>query len=178
MRNLEYLGVKALPRIIFRKKKLIKILNFLRATQTQVATISMDNLGEIKWYVNAAFAMHQDYKSHMGACMTLGSGTLCSISTKQKVNSRSFTEAELIVVHDVIGKILWTKLFLEHQGVNVKMNIIYQDNESSMKMEMNGKTSSGKRTRHFDIKYYYFTNLVNQNKVSIKYCSKNDMTAD
>ena len=58
------------------------------------------------------------------------------------------------------------------------MNIIYQDNKMPRKMEMNGKTSSGKRTRHFEIKYYYITDLVNQNKVSIKYCSTNDMTAD
>jgi hypothetical protein len=94
-------------------RKLIKILNSLKATQTQVATMSMDNSGEIKWYVDAAFAMHQDNKSHTGACMTLGSGTFCSIATKQKVNSRSSTEAEFIVVDDVIGKILWTKLFLE-----------------------------------------------------------------
>jgi hypothetical protein len=86
------------------------------------------------------------------------------------LNSRSSTEVEFIAVDNVIGKILWTKLFLEYQGINVKMNIIYQDNESSMKMEMNGKTGSGKRTSHFEIKYDYLTDPVNQNKVRIKYC--------
>jgi hypothetical protein len=82
-------------------------------------------------------------------------------NTKQRLNSRSSTEAKFIVDDDVIGKILWTKLFLEYQGVNVKMNIIYQGNESSVKKEMNGKTSSGKRTRNYEIKYYYITDLVN-----------------
>jgi hypothetical protein len=66
-------------------RKLIQIPYFLKATQTAVATMSIDNSGEIKWYIDAAFAVHQDYKSHTGACMTLGSDTLCSIATKQEV---------------------------------------------------------------------------------------------
>ena len=33
--------------------------------------------------------------------MTLGEGTLCSVSTKQKVMSRTSTEAELVGVDDV-----------------------------------------------------------------------------
>jgi hypothetical protein len=78
--------------------------------------------------------------------MTLGNGAIYSISTKQKVNSRSSTEAEFIAVDDVISKVLWTKLFLENQGQNTLMNIIYRDNQSAMKMELNGKSSSGKRT--------------------------------
>ena len=33
-----------------------------------------------------------------------------------------------------------------------------RDNASGMKLEMNGETSLGKQTRHFDIKYFYVTN--------------------
>ena len=54
---------------------------------------------------------HVDFKSHTGATMTMGGGVLCSVSTKQKVMSRSSTEAELIGVDDVISKILWSRLF-------------------------------------------------------------------
>ena len=110
--------------------------------------------------------------------MTLGNGAICSISTKQKVNSRSSTEAEFIAVDDVISKVLWTKLFLENQGQNISMNVIYRDNQSAMKMELNGKASSGKRTRHFDIKYYYITDLIKRKLVQIEYCPTNEMIAD
>ena len=78
--------------------------------------------------------------------MTLCNGAICSISTKQVANSRSSTEAEFIAGDDVISKVLWTKLFLENQGQNTFMIIIYCDNQSAMKMELNGKASSGKRT--------------------------------
>ena len=49
---------------------------------------------------------------------------------------------------------------------------------STIKLAENGKQSSGKRTRHFDIKYFYITDLINRNEVSIEYCSSNDMLAD
>jgi hypothetical protein len=91
----------------------------------------MDELNTIKWYIDAAFGVHKDLKSQTGAVMTLGSGVLSSISTKQKVNSRSSTEAEFLAVDDVINKVLWTKLFLESQGLKIAMNIIYRDNQSS-----------------------------------------------
>jgi hypothetical protein len=41
----------------------------------------------------------------MGAVMTMGIGAVISLSTKQKVNARSSTEAELVSVDDVIAKI-------------------------------------------------------------------------
>jgi len=110
--------------------------------------------------------------------MTMGSGAVISLSTKQKVNACSSTEAELVAVDDVIAKILWTKKFIEWQGFEVKFNIIYQDNTSTMKFEMNGKTSCGKRTRHFDINLFYVTNLVERKEATIEYCTPDEMMAD
>jgi hypothetical protein len=158
--------------------KLVKLMNFLKATDNDVPRLYADDTQTIKWYVDAAFAVHPDYKSHTGATMTFGSGVLASVSTKQKVNSRSSTEAELVAVDDVIAKILWTKLFVEAQGHKVQANIIYRDNQSSMKLELNGKSSSGKRTRHFNIKYFYVTDLIHRKEVQIEFCPTDDMVAD
>jgi hypothetical protein len=158
--------------------KLVKIMNFLKATQNEVASMSADDTQSIKWYVDAAFAVHKDYKSHTGATMSLGNGIICSMSTKQKVNTRSSTEAELVGVDDIISKVLWTKLFIEAQGHKVTTNVIYRDNTSAMKLEANGKASSGKRTRHFNIKYFYITDLIERKEVQIKYCPSDAMLAD
>jgi hypothetical protein len=132
----------------------------------------------LTWYIDAAFTVHADMKSHTGAVFTMGKGAIIGSSMKQKVNSCSSTESELIGVDDKIAKILWTKRFLEWQDVLVKLNIIYQDNTSTIKLERNGKESSGKRTRHFDIKYLYVTDLVGRNEVQIEYCSTDEMIAD
>jgi hypothetical protein len=47
-----------------------------------------------------------------------------------------------------------------------------------MKLEMNGKTSSGKRTCHLDIKYFYITDLIERKEVTIQYCPMDAMLAD
>ena len=67
---------------------------------------------------------------------------------------------------------------LQEQGWKVNQNMILRDNLSSMKLETNGKASSGKRTRHFDIKYFYITDLIERKEVEIQYCPTDDMIAD
>ena len=47
-----------------------------------------------------------------------------------------------------------------------------------MKLEANGKASSGKRTRHFNIKLFYITDLIKQKEVEIQYCPTDSMTGD
>jgi hypothetical protein len=47
-----------------------------------------------------------------------------------------------------------------------------------MKLKENGKASSGKHTRHFDIKYFYITDLIKCNKIKIEYCPTQDMVAN
>ena len=116
--------------------------------------------------------------SHAGATFTLGKRAIMANSTKQKVNSRSLTKSALKGIDEKVGKIIWTKKFIEHQGIEVKLNVIYQDNTSTIKLAENGKTSSGKETRHFDIKLYYITDLIGQEEVIVNYCPTNNMLAD
>ena len=70
-------------------------MSFLKATRDEILILEADDSGTLSWYVDAAFAVHQDMKSHTGAIFTLGKGAISSDSTKQKVNARSSTEAEL-----------------------------------------------------------------------------------
>ena len=48
---------------------------------------------------------------------------------------------------------------------------------STIKLAENVKNSSRKRTRHFDIKFSYIIDLINQKEIIIKHCSSNDMVA-
>jgi hypothetical protein len=160
--------------------KLKKMMRFLKRTADDVLTLeASDGDGiNLDWYLDAAFAVHNDMKSHTGAILTLGKGAVQSISVKQKANARSSTEAELISNDDILSKVQWTKLFMEAQDQKVKDNVINRDNESSMKLEENGKASSGKRTRHFNIKYFYITDLIARKELRIQYCNTDSMLGD
>ena len=127
-------------------KKLMKAMGFLKGTIEDVLTLEADDTQTMLWYINPAFAVYTNMKSHTGAVFTMGKGAIISDLLKQKVNSWNSTESEIVGVNDKIHKVIRAKQFVEYQGLKVKLNIIYQDNTSSMKVEQNGKESSGKRT--------------------------------
>jgi hypothetical protein len=159
-------------------KKLIRLLQYVKSTVNDVLTLRADDLSIVKWYVDASFAVHPDFKSHTGVAMTYGSGVPIAVSRKQKLNTRSSTEAELVGVDDGINLILWTKLFLEAQGIDIEVNKVFQDNQSAILLEVNGKRSSSSRTRALNIRYFFVTDQVEAGNISIEYCPTKEMIAD
>ncbi len=160
--------------------KLKHLLKYIRGTLYLVLTIQASNLklGFIQWYVDAAFAVHEDFKSHTGAGMTLGKGILIGISRKQKLNTKSSTEGELVAVDDASGQIIWTNYFLESLGYHINCTVVYQDNQSAILLEKNGKESSSRRTRHMNIRYFFITDRVKSGELVIRYCPTGEMLAD
>ena len=76
--------------------KLLRMLRYLKSTEDLCLTLEIDNTGLVRWWADAAFAVHKDMKSHTGGIMTLGKGASESICMKQKLNTKSSTEAELV----------------------------------------------------------------------------------
>jgi hypothetical protein len=159
-------------------KKLMTLLEYFNGTRGDVLILGIDDIAIVKWWIDASFAVHPDFKSHTGASMSLGTGCPISMSRKQKLNTRSSTEAELVAVDDAINIVLWTKLFLEEQGYKVTNNYLYQDNKSAILLEKNGKKSSSKRTRAINIRYFFVTDQSEKGNVEIEYCPTEDMVAD
>ena len=110
--------------------------------------------------------------------MTLGRGAIQSLSRKQKLNTKSSTTGELVGADDASVLVLWTKLFMEAQGHKIKKNIMYQDNQSAILLEKNGKRSSSKRTRALNIRYFFITDQVQKGNVVIEYCPTGEMWGD
>jgi hypothetical protein len=156
----------------------MRLMKYCNGTRKDKLTLSAENLHVIKWHVDSAFAVHPDFKSHTGGTMSYGGGAAQSISRKQKLNTRSSTEAELVGADDVAVMILWTKFFMEAQGYEIERNILYQDNKSTILLENNGKRSSSKRTRAFNIRYFFLTDQIEKGNLSIEYCPTTEMIGD
>lgn len=69
--------------------------------------------------------------------MSLGKGSIYSMSTKQKSVAQSSTKGELIGIHDVLLQMLWMKHFLNTQGYLVEDTMLYQDNKSYILLATN-----------------------------------------
>jgi hypothetical protein len=150
----------------------------LRGSIDLVLTLEADNMHVVKWWVDASYGVHPDMKSHTGATMSMGKGSVYSASKTQRLNTKSSTEAELVGVDDVMAQVLWTRYFLEAQGYEVRDNIVYQDNQSTMLLEKNGRGSSSKRTRHINVRYFFVTDRIKANELSVEYCPTGEMRGD
>ena len=67
----------------------------------------------------------------------MGTGYPISTSTKQKLNTKSSTETEVVGVDDLMPSVLWTRLFLKAQDYEVNKSIVFQDNKSAILLEKN-----------------------------------------
>ena len=47
-----------------------------------------------------------------------------------------------------------------------------------MLLAKNGKASSGKRTKHINIRYFFVADRINSNELTVEYCPTGDMTGD
>ena len=162
-------------------KKLKRVMRYLRKTIDLVMTLEAGTFNArslVQWWVDAAYSVHPDMKSHTGSFMTLGKGAIYAKSSKQKINTKSSTEAELVGVDDIMGQALWTRNFLEAQGYQVTENVIYQDNMSAMLLEKNGRASSSKRTKHINVRYFFVKDRIESGEVAIRYCPTGDMIGD
>ena len=130
------------------------------------------------WWVDGSHAIHPNMCSHSGSCMSLGAGMLITGLSKQKLNTCSSTETELVVADDFMLQILWMNLFFEAQGYKTSDTILYQDNQSAILLEKNGTWSSSKWTKHLSCQYYFITNRISAGDLSIEYCPTGEMSSD
>ena len=117
-------------------------------------------------------------KGHTGATLSLGKGGVYSGSWKQRLVARSSTKSELIGVYNILPQVLWTKQFLEEQGWKDLATVVYQDNTSSILLERNGRSSSTKRTKHMNIRYFYVTEQVEKRAIHVTHCPTEEMIGD
>jgi hypothetical protein len=74
--------------------KLKQVLKYPNGTKFLKLTLTVENLGMLKWYVGGAHSVHWDCKGHGGAVFKLDKGATNSYSRKVKLNTRSSTETE------------------------------------------------------------------------------------
>ena len=70
----------------------------------------------------------------------MGHGIFLTKSSKQKLNTKSSTEAKLVGATEYLPHAIWVKSFLLVQGQPVKSQISNHDNMSSINLEKNGQS--------------------------------------
>ena len=100
--------------------KLRRLLCYLKGTINLTAFLGAENLHTMVTPVDVSYATHDDFKSHTGGASTYGIGLTSSKSSKQKLNTTSSTEAELVGVADCLPKILSHRLFIKGTRISIE----------------------------------------------------------
>jgi hypothetical protein len=158
--------------------KLAHLIKYLQGTKNLPLIMRAAGSGILKWWVDGSFGVHPNKRGDTGGGLSMGRGFPITTSTKQKVNARSSTEAKLVGVDDLMPAICWTRYFMEAQGYKVTENIVYQDNQSAILLERNSKASSSKRVKHINIRYFFVTDWVKNQELTVEWCPTGDMIAD
>ena len=149
---------------------------YLRGTIDKKLITEVDDILNMQAYVDASYAVHSDVKSYTRVEVSWGTGFLLSKSTKQKLNTVSSTEAEIVGTGDFLKNIIWARHFLQAQGFDMNSTKMYQDNMSAMKIEKNGQVSLTKRSRHVNVRYY--KDRLESNDIKVEHCNTDEMVAD
>jgi len=152
-------------------------MNYINETIDLKATVGAEDLHLMHHFVDSAHGVHMNFRGHTGGASSFGIGAILDESKAQKLNATSTGICEIIGVSDYLPKIIFAYLFMEAQGYPIH-NILWQDNESAIKLEINGRLSSSKRTRHIHLRFFYIKDLVDKKLVEVKYCQTLKMLAD
>jgi hypothetical protein len=128
-------------------------------------------------FTDASFAIHADGKSHGGINMKFQLGSFAAKSSTIKVVAKSVAEAELITNSDGVDLASWGLQFLEGQGYILPKAFVYEDNQATIALALNGGPTS-ERSRHIRSRFFFIKQFINSGEMTLNYCPTELMIAD
>ena len=119
----------------YDRYKLKRVLTWLKSTINDKSIMGMVSNDILHTWIDVSYAVHDNMRGQSGEAISMGHGIVTEKLVKQKLNSKSSTETEVIGMSDILPHNLWHKYFLEHQGYVLQDNILYQDNQSAINLE-------------------------------------------
>ena len=99
-------------------ERLDRVLKYMSDMRERGVVMRPGVLGlSVRLFVDAAYGVHYDGKSHTGSCVVIGDvGAVHCRSGKQCIVTKSSTEAELVAFSDSANQALYLRNFLLCQG--------------------------------------------------------------
>lgn len=170
-----YLSTRVSNPTIGDQNKLERVLKYLSGTRERVMAIR--GMGDkIECYIDAAFAIHVDGKSHTGMVIKVFGDTVLVKSSKQKIITKDSTEAELVALSDKVLHASKVYEFLQSQGISVDVPQVYQDNTSTISLVTEG---GGKyRNKYMLVRQQVVLQMCRSGSIKVLHVETKQMIAD
>jgi hypothetical protein len=165
---------------------LLRIVAYLEATRhlgihMRRGTWDADTAPKLYGYLDAAYACHEDSKSHTGYsfCLNDPSGAMFfSRTTKQTNVTLSSTEAENAAAVEATKEALWFRQLLMDLGfAQLEPTVMFSDSASMITLaaEFSG---SHKRVKHYITRVNYMIEQVEKGHIQLKHVSGTENVSD
>ena len=136
-------------------KKMKCCIKFIKQSREDKRIIGCFNLKELFTWVDTLFAVDLNMRSHTGGTISMGYGMINFHSSKQMLNTKSTTESEIVGISEYVPFNICIVIFYEAQGYKITKNILFQENESAIKMERNRQESCTGSSIHINILHFF-----------------------
>jgi hypothetical protein len=139
--------------------KLAKVLEYLKLMKTWVRVFDDSPFDRVQTYIVASFAMHADGKSQSACVEMLGNTLVHEACRKQKLITKSSTEAKLVALLDYIAEGELIDHFIMDLGhlldddIVTNVHLVYQDNQSTIALVKNRGRKS--RSKYIKVRQEY-----------------------
>ena len=101
---------------------------YVRGTKEMPLILGANGTGILKCYIDGSYGVHPNMRRTLRRWPHHGKRFPVTASKKQKLNTRSSIESEVVGVDDFMPGILWTSNFMKAQDYDVVQNIFFHDN--------------------------------------------------
>jgi len=154
-----------------------RILRYIAGTQFHGIRFSPSSSKSLQAFTDADWDSDpDDRKSTSGYCVYFGNNIVSWSSKKQKVVSRSSTEAEYRSLASAMTDISWIQSLLHELHVVVPTPIIHCDNLGAVLLTANPIMHS--RTKHFELDLHFIRDKVKHKQVFVRHIPARFQIAD
>ena len=157
--------------------KLTWMMRYIWWTRFLPTIISITKDGAVI-YIDGSHAIHSDTKGHSGMFTTMGKGALISAAKKLGIVTTSSTETEIVSTGERLPKCTWFRYFRIAQGDKITEDVLMQDNKSAILLQKNWPFSTGKGSKHINIRYFFVVDKIKHKEIKVIYCPTGEMVAD
>ena len=172
-----HLATKCSNPVLADQKALMQLFRYVNQTSTRGIRFSPDIDPVLFTYADASFNAHPDGKSHSGAVIMTCGGPVYFKSSKQKLISKSSSEAEIIACDDAIDMTLWLDQLCNAIGLDSDQPpIVMQDNTSAIQIMEKGKFV--KKRGIINVRFGFIRECIEEGRITMQHVGTDMMWAD
>jgi hypothetical protein len=158
------------------EKKLMHLVRYLHGSMEIGLHFRKEMKVELIAQADASWQSNSDHTGQTGGILRLGENLIGAISKKQKMITRSSSEAEIVALEVIACEVQWCRNLLEEIGYKQGATVIHQDNLSTISLVEGGRLTS--KIKHMNWRHMRVSDLVKIGEVRLEHLRTDRMEAD